>query len=74
MGLTHIMLRTHFRNSVLRVASSTVDVGREKSKKRVGAPAMKPDVVDDSSYLFLGSARNYQKFVYDGFLVQSTWR
>ena len=42
------MRKTQIQNSVSRVAISTVDVGREKLKEKVGAHAMISAVLDDS--------------------------
>ena len=72
LRLAHLRRRTQFRKSALGMAKATVDVEKERSKKKSGEQAVTMDVLEVSLNPFQKSARNYLKFVCDGILVQPT--
>ena len=74
LGLGDLMRKTQVRNSELRLAKTTVDVKRKRSKRKGGGHAVTSLVQDELLYPFLESAWNYLQFVCDGVFVNAMWK
>ena len=72
LGLSVFMRKTQLRNSTVRVRKVTLEVEREKSKKKGGADAVKLAVVYETLNSFSDSARIYLKFVCERILSHRT--
>ena len=62
--------KCHFQTAVLRFVKGSVDVDREKSKKKTSAQVLTANFKNDTLASYLEFARSYMKFVSDGLNAQ----
>ena len=75
-SVAEFLKKCQFRMTALRVAKSSVDVGRknEMSKKKTISQSVTAILVKDTLTLCLESARSYVKLLCDRLIPHSLWK
>ena len=67
-------MKGQLRTAALRVAKASVDVERQKSKRKTSSQVVAASVVHESLTLFLEPAPNYMNFVCEWLSAYILWK
>ena len=74
LAITDVVKKSHFRTSALSAVKASVDVERQSLKRKTSSQLVTASVTNKNLTPYFESARNYLKFVYEGFRAHSLWK